>query len=222
MSSGSLPFQGLQRGVKICGLTEEAGFDACMEYGADWVGFVFFDRSPRNITPQQANRLSARHAGGAQRVGLFVHPEDDTLARVLDAVSLDVLQIYASDDRATSIRHRFGLPVWLSKPVASSDELPTACAVDRLLIEPKPPTTATRPGGNAQKLDWAVLHGWKPAFPWMLAGGLSPDNVEQAVKETGAPAVDVSSGVEIQPGIKSPDAIKRFIHNARTPLFHIN
>lgn len=206
-------------GVKICGLTEEAGFDACVEHGADWIGFVFFERSPRNVTPQQAAGLSRRHEGGPQRVGLFVHPDDDTLARVLDGVALNVLQLYASPERAQAISHRFGVPVWLSQPVSSRDELPALCPVERLLIEPKPPTQATRPGGNAQKLDWSLLHGWKPSFPWMLAGGLNPENVEKAVTLTGAPAVDVSSGVESAPGVKSPEAIKRFIHNARKPLF---
>lgn len=209
------------RGVKICGLTEEAGFDACVEHGADWIGFVFFERSPRNITPQQAERLSRRYAGGPKRVGLFVHPDDDTLARVLDGVKLDILQLYALPERALALSQRFGVPVWLSQPVSSRGELPTGCLVDRLLIEPKPPAQATRPGGNAQKLDWSMLHDWYPPFPWMLAGGLNPENVEEAVTLTGAPAVDVSSGVESAPGVKSPEAIKRFIQNARKPHFSV-
>ncbi len=209
------------RGVKICGLTEEAGFDACVEHGADWIGFVFFERSPRNITPQQADRLSRRHAGGPKRVGLFVHPDDDTLARVLDGVKLDILQLYASPERALALSQRLGVSVWLSQPVSSRGELPTGCLVDRLLIEPKPPAQATRPGGNAQKLDWSMLHDWHPPFPWMLAGGLNPENVEEAVTLTGAPAVDVSSGVESAPGVKSPEAIKRFIQNARKPHFSV-
>ncbi|WP_082782241.1 phosphoribosylanthranilate isomerase [Acetobacter senegalensis] len=209
------------RGVKICGLTEEAGFDACVEHGADWIGFVFFERSPRNITPQQADRLSRRHAGGPKRVGLFVHPDDDALARVLDGVKLDILQLYASPERALALSQRLGVPVWLSQPVSSRAELPTGCLVDRLLIEPKPPAQATRPGGNAQKLDWSMLHDWHPPFPWMLAGGLNPENVEEAVTLTGAPAVDVSSGVESAPGVKSPEAIKRFIQNARKPHFSV-
>lgn len=209
------------RGVKICGLTEEAGFDACITHGADWVGFVFFDRSPRCVTPAQAHALSARHAGGPARVGLFVHPDDETLARVLEGVSLDVLQIYASFERATEVRARFGLPVWLSQPVSARADLPAHCpaGVERLLIEPKPPASATRPGGNAHQLDWGLMKGWMPTFPWMLAGGLNPANVAQAVTITGAPAVDVSSGVESAPGIKSPDAIARFIQNARSVTF---
>lgn len=211
------------RGVKICGLTEEAGFDACVTHGADWVGFVFFDRSPRCVTPMQAQALSSRHVGGPARVGLFVHPDDEALARALDTISLDVLQIYASFERAAEVRARFGVPVWLSQPVSARADLPVACphGVERMLIEPKPPATATRPGGNAQQLDWSLMQGWTPSFPWMLAGGLNPDNVAQAVAMTDAPAVDVSSGVERAPGIKSPDAIARFIQNARSVIFSV-
>ncbi|PAL20931.1 phosphoribosylanthranilate isomerase [Acetobacter syzygii] len=202
-------------GVKICGLTEEAGFDACVEHGADWIGFVFFARSPRFVTPQRAASLAARGPGRAKTVGLFVHPQDEDIARVLEHAPLDILQIYASDARAQDVAHRFGLPVWLSIPVAGREELPTSCPVQRLLIEPRPPKDATRPGGNAQKLDWSLLAGWAPAFPWMLAGGLRPDNVAEAVGVTGVPAVDVSSGVESAPGIKDPALIASFVQNAR-------
>lgn len=208
-----------QCGVKICGLTENAGFDACVDYGADWVGFVFFERSPRFVTPQKAQQLSARHLGGPKRVGLFVHPDDALLEQTLHTVKLDILQLYATPERAQTIKARFGLPVWLSQPVSTHSELPAQCAVERILIEPKPPAQATRPGGNAQKLDWELLQGWRPVFPWMLAGGLNPENVAQAIKQTAAPAVDVSSGVESAPGIKNPSAIAAFIENARNATF---
>lgn len=203
-------------GVKICGLTEEVGFDACVEHGADWIGFVFFERSPRFVTPEQAACLARRERGRAKTVGLFVHPQDDDIAKVLDHAPLDVLQIYASDERALQISEVFGLPVWLSYPVAGRDELPPTCPVQRMLIEPRPPKDATRPGGNAQKLDWSLLAGWQPSFPWMLAGGLTVDNVAEAVRVTGAPAVDVSSGVESAPGIKDPSLIARFVRHARS------
>lgn len=203
------------RGVKICGLTEAAGFDACVEHGADWVGFVFFERSPRNVSPSQAYRLSARHKGGPKRVGLFVHPTDAELERVLESMPLDILQLYATPERVQAIKARFGLPLWLSHAVSSAVDLPSVCPVERMLIEPKPPAQATRPGGNAQQLDWSLLAGWHPAYVWMLAGGLNPTNVAQAIKQTGAPAVDVSSGVESAPGIKSPQAVADFIAKAR-------
>ena len=203
-------------GVKICGLTEEAGFDACVENGADWIGFVFFERSPRFVTPQNAARLAQRERGQARTVGLFVHPTDEYIARVLEHTPLDVMQIYASDERARQVADVFGLPVWLSFPVAEKEDLPQSCPVQRMLIEPRPPKNATRPGGNAQKLDWSMLEGWKSAFPWMLAGGLNVDNVAEAVRRTGVPAVDVSSGVESAPGIKDPALIASFVRNART------
>ncbi|MCP1243457.1 phosphoribosylanthranilate isomerase [Acetobacter lambici] len=202
-------------GVKICGLTEAVGFDACVEHGADWIGFVFFERSPRFVTPQQAAGLTTRGLGRASTVGLFVHPSDEDIARVLEHAALDVLQIYASEERAHQVAQVFGLPVWLSFPVAGPQDLPVSCPVQRVLIEPRPPKDATRPGGNAQKLDWSMLSGWKPVFPWMLAGGLKVDNVAEAVRITGAPAVDVSSGVESAPGVKDPALIASFVRNAR-------
>lgn len=203
-------------GVKICGLTEEAGFDACVENGADWIGFVFFEGSPRFVTPQHAARLAQRERGQARTVGLFVHPTDEDIARVLEHAPLDVMQIYASDERARQVADAFGLPVWLSFPVAGREDLPQSCSVQRMLIEPRPPKNATRPGGNAQKLDWSMLEGWKPSFPWMLAGGLNVGNVAEAIRRTGVPAVDVSSGVESAPGIKDPALIASFVRNART------
>lgn len=202
-------------GVKICGLTEPVGFDACVEHGADWIGFVFFERSPRCVTPQQAATLAGRGLGCARTVGLFVQPSDEDIARVLEHTPLDVLQIYASEERAQQVAQVFGLPVWLSFPVAGRDSLPKSCPVQQMLIEPCPPKEATRPGGNAQKLDWGMLAGWKPSFPWMLAGGLGVDNVAEAIRITGAPAVDVSSGVESAPGIKNPALIASFVRNAR-------
>ena len=205
----------IHRGVKICGLTEAAGFDACVEHGADWVGFVFFERSPRNVSPTQAYQLSARHKGGPKRVGLFVHPTDAELERVLEHVPLDCVQLYATPERVQAIKARFGVPLWLSHAVSCTADLPKTCAVERMLIEPKPPAQATRPGGNAQQLDWGLLAGWQPTFAWMLAGGLNPSNVAQAIAQTGAPAVDVSSGVESAPGIKSRQAVADFIAKAR-------
>ncbi|KDE19745.1 N-(5'-phosphoribosyl)anthranilate isomerase [Acetobacter aceti 1023] len=205
-------------GVKICGITEEAGLDACIEYGADWIGFVFFERSPRYVSASRAAVLGKRVTNNIKKVGLFVNPDDTTLKQVLDQVELDILQVYTTPDRALQIQNQFGRPVWVSIPVAVKGDLPSQCPVQRILIEPKPPVDALRPGGNAQQLNWNLLQGWKPTYPWMLAGGLNPENVGQAVAITGAPAVDVSSGVESAPGIKNPRAIARFIHNARAPV----
>jgi phosphoribosylanthranilate isomerase len=196
--------------VKICGINSAEAFDAAVDAGADWVGFVFFPRSPRFVTAQQAAALSARRTGGPPRVGLFVSASDNDIAAVLSAVKLDILQLYDTDDRVAEVAARFALPVWRSVPVTRA--LPeSAGAASALLVEPPPPEGATRPGGNAVALEWSLLRAWKPAFPWLLAGGLTPDNVARAVAESGAAAVDVSSGVEVTPGVKSAELIRRFV-----------
>jgi phosphoribosylanthranilate isomerase len=202
--------------LKICGVNDPVAFDTVVEEAADWLGFVFFPPSPRVLTPAQAAALSARHAGGPARVGLFVDATDDDIATVLAAVKLDVLQVYATPDRVAAIRARFGLPVWRAVGVATLDDLPRdAGAADALLIEAKPPKDATRPGGNATSFDWSLLVGWQAPCPWLLAGGLTPENVAQAIRVAGAQAVDVSSGVESARGIKDPARIRAFIRAAR-------
>jgi phosphoribosylanthranilate isomerase len=203
--------------VKICGVNSAEAFDAAADAGADWLGLVFFPRSPRFVTPAQAAVLSARRQGGPQRVGLFVEPADQEIADTLAVVSLDILQVYAAPARVAEISLHFGLPVWRSVHVGSADDLPgSAGAAAALLIEPRPPPGATRPGGNATALDWTLLGGWAPPFPWLLAGGLTPDNVARAIAESGATAVDVSSGVETTPGQKSPALIEQMITAVRS------
>ena len=200
--------------VKICGINDAAGFDTVIEAGADWVGFVFFPPSPRSITPEAAAALSARAPGGPPRVGLFVNPTADQIAATLDVIRLDVLQLYGADTGA--MRARFGLPIWRAVGVDTVSDLPSdSLGADRLLIEAKPPPDATRPGGNAVSFDWTLLRGWKAPVPWVLAGGLTPANVAAAIRETGARAVDVSSGVEKSKGVKDPALIRAFIANAR-------
>ncbi|MDI3309348.1 MAG: phosphoribosylanthranilate isomerase [Acetobacteraceae bacterium] len=202
--------------VKICGINSPAAFDAAITAGADWVGFVFFPPSPRHVTPEQAAALSTRHPGGPPRVGLFVAPTDEEIARTLATIRLDVLQLYVPAGRAAELRARFGLPVWRAVGIAASADLPrTADGADGLLIEPKAPPGASRPGGNALDLDWSLLEGWHAPAPWLLAGGLTPDNVAEAIRATGAPAVDVSSGVESGRGLKDPALIRAFIAAAR-------
>ena len=200
--------------VKICGINDAASFDTVIDAGADWVGFVFFPPSPRYITPEAAAALSARAPGGPPRVGLFVNPTADQIAATLDVIRLDVLQLYGADTGA--MRARFGLPIWRAVGVDTVSDLPSdSLGADRLLIEAKPPPDATRPGGNAVSFDWTLLRGWKSPVPWVLAGGLTPANVAAAIRETGAEAVDVSSGVEKATGVKDPALIRAFIANAR-------
>ena len=205
--------------VKICGVNSPAAFDAAAQAGADWVGFVFFDRSPRCVSAAQAAALSSRLAGGPLRVGLFVDPADDAIARVLDALALDALQLYAPAPRVDDVRERFGLPVWRSVGVAASADLPAGAGkASRLVIEAKPPAGAERPGGNAVAVDWGMLSGYAPDCSWMLAGGLTAANVRQAIALSGAAAVDVSSGVESAPGVKEPALIGAFVAAAKQCL----
>lgn len=202
--------------VKICGLNDAAGFDAAVAAGADWVGFVFFPASPRHVTPAQAAALSARHPGGPLRVGLFVEPDEAQVAEALAALPLDVLQIYAPPARAAGLRARFGVPAWRAVAVSDRSELPgVADGVDGFIVEAKPPPGATRPGGNAVALDWSLLAGWAAPTPWLLAGGLTPGNVAEAIRASGAQAVDVSSGVERARGMKDPALIHAFVAAAR-------
>ncbi len=202
--------------VKICGINDPVAFDAAAGARADWIGFVFFPPSPRCVTPAQAAALSACGIGGPGRVGLFVEPSDADIAAVLAALSLDALQIYAGPARAAEIRARVGLPVWRAVGIGAAAELPAEMeGADRLVIEAKPPAGASRPGGNAARLDWPLLTGWRAPGPWMLGGGMTPDTVADAVAASGATAVDVSSGVERSPGVKDPALIRAFIARAR-------
>ena len=201
--------------VKICGITTEAGMDAAVVAGADWVGLNFFPASPRYVTPQRAAELVAR-PGAPRLVGLFVKPEDAEIAAVLAAVKLDVLQVYVDAPRAAAIRARFGLPVWRAVGVSAATDLPRdPGGVDGFVIEAKAPPGATRPGGNAVTFDWSILAVWHAPAPWLLAGGLGPDNVAEAICATGATAVDVASGVEREKGIKDPALVAAFARAAR-------
>lgn len=202
--------------VKVCGINDEAAFDAAIAAGADWVGFVFFPPSPRFVTPERAAALSARFKGGPPRVGLFVDPDDATVQAAIAALPLDILQLYTAPDRAAALSRRFGRPVWRAVGVSGGADLPRrAEGADALLIEAKAPEGANRPGGNAARFDWSIVAGWRAPAQWLLAGGLDPGNVARAIAESGASAVDVSSGVERAPGVKDPDLIRAFIAAAR-------
>ncbi len=201
--------------VKICGLTTEAAVEAAVDAGADWVGFVFFPASPRFVTPARAAALSATLPAAVPRVGLFVAPDEAAIAEVLAGVRLDVLQIYGAADPA-ALRARFGVQVWRAIGVSTTADRPTAMdEADALLLDAKPPKDATRPGGNATPFDWTILRDWPAPGPWLLAGGLTVQNVAEALRVTGAPAVDVSSGVESAPGLKDPALIRAFVAQVR-------
>ncbi|HYZ61733.1 MAG TPA: phosphoribosylanthranilate isomerase [Acetobacteraceae bacterium] len=202
--------------VKICGVNAADALEAATEAGADWVGLVFYPPSPRALTPAQAASLHAAHPAGPPRVGLFVRPLDDEVEAALEAVPLAALQVYAEPERVAALRKRFGLPVWHPIGIRSQVDLPRSLGgIDALLLEAQPPKGAALPGGNALRFEWSLLRGWAAPGPWLLAGGLTPENVAEAIRTSGAPAVDVSSGVERARGVKDPALIRAFVHEAR-------
>lgn len=202
--------------VKICGVNSEAAFDAAAEAAADWIGFVFHPASPRYVTPARAALLSGRLRGGPMRVGLFVDPSDDDLSAALDAVRLHALQLYAPPERISAVRAKFAVPVWKSIGVDSVADLPEDGGIAAaLVVEPRAPAGVPRPGGLGVQLNWQLLSGWQPATFWLLAGGLTPANVAAAILASGAPGVDVSSGVETAQGVKDPELIGAFVAAAR-------
>lgn len=207
--------------VKICGINDAAGFEAAAAAGADMVGFVFFPPSPRAVTPDQAAALSARRAGGPLRVGLFVDADDALVGAVLAALPLDILQLHGAETpaRCADLRARFGRPVMKAHGVATAADLEVledyAPVVDRFLLDARPPPGAALPGGNAAAFDWALTAGRAIPRPWLLAGGLTPANVAEALRVSGAPGVDVSSGVERARGVKDPTLVGAFVRAAR-------
>jgi phosphoribosylanthranilate isomerase len=203
--------------VKICGINSADSFDAVVEARADFVGFVFYPPSPRYVTPVEAATLSARSREKFPlRVGLFVNPGFDEIDAILQEISLDVLQVHGNPALVAALRDRFGRAVWRQLGVESVADFPGAQeAADGFIVEAKPPPGATRPGGNGVQADWELLSHFHPPKPWLLAGGLRPDNVAEALRVTGAPGADVSSGVEIAPGRKSPALIREFVAAAR-------
>lgn len=210
--------------VKICGLTEPAGVAAAVEAGARYVGFVFFPKSPRHVTADQAAALAATVPLGVAKVGLFVNPDDALLQEVLARVPLDIIQLHGQETpaRVAQIRQLAGLPVMKAVGVAEPRDLDAlwdyGLVADMLLIDAKPPKNAALPGGNGLAFDWRLLAGRQILKPWLLAGGLTPDNVSQALRLTRAQGVDVSSGVESAPGVKDPELIRRFIARATAPI----
>lgn len=203
--------------VKICGLSRPQDVAAVVAAGAAYVGLVFFARSPRAVTIPQARALALEFPAGLARVGLLVDPSDEFLDAVLAEVPLDILQLHGTESpaRVAELRARHGLPVMKAVGVASAEDLPALAmygrVADMLLVDAKPPRDAVLPGGNGLAFDWRLIAGRRWPVPWMLAGGLTPETVADAVALTGARQVDVSSGVESAPGVKDPEAIARFV-----------
>jgi phosphoribosylanthranilate isomerase len=206
--------------VKICGLRSPADVAAVAAAGAAYAGFVFFPKSPRHLTLPQAHEAALAAPPGLAKVALTVDADDATLDAIVDGVPLDMLQLHGheSPDRVAQVRARYGLPVMKAMGVADEGDLAAltdmALAADQILIDAKPPKDAAVPGGNGLAFDWRLLVGRKWLCPWMLAGGLTAQNVAQAVRLTGARQVDVSSGVESAPGVKDAALIAAFVQAA--------
>lgn len=207
--------------IKICGLTAASDVAVAVAAGAAYVGFVFFDRSPRHVTPDQARGLALGVPPGIAKVALTVDADDTALDALTATVPLDMLQLHGHESpaRVAEVKARYGLPVMKAIGIAGAGDLAQidlyADVADQLLIDAKPPKGASRPGGNAQPFDWTLIAGRDWPLPWLLAGGLTPDNVAEAVARTGARQLDVSSGVESAPGVKDAGLIRAFIANAR-------
>ncbi|WP_157219793.1 phosphoribosylanthranilate isomerase [Flavisphingomonas formosensis] len=203
--------------AKICGLSTLDTLDAAIGGGASHVGFVFFPKSPRNVTPEQAGGLAARVPAHVARVGLFVDPDPGFVAHVLAVAKLDVIQLHGAEppELLHRVRAHPGIELWKAIPVRTRADLDAGRlyrgTADRLLYDAKPPKGADLPGGNGLRFDWKLLNGHSHALPWALSGGLDTDNIAEAVGITGARLVDISSGVESAPGVKDVDKIAGFL-----------
>jgi phosphoribosylanthranilate isomerase len=207
--------------IKICGLMTPEVLDVALDAGADFVGFVFFPPSPRHIGFEAARALGERVRGRARKVALSVDADNDFIAASIDALRPDMLQLHGREtpERVAMVRSRFRLPVMKALPIEERADLSPirlyAGAADRLIFDARPPRNATRPGGLGKSFDWTLLSGINPGVPYMLSGGLDEANVLEALRITGAHAVDVSSGVESAPGTKDPDKIRGFVRTVR-------
>lgn len=211
--------------VKICGLKTDEAVAAALAAGADLVGFVFFAKSPRNVSIDEAVRLAAPVRGRAQIVALAVDPDDALVEAIATRLAPDLLQLHGRETpaRVAEIAARSGLALMKAIPVAEKADLEPVAAyvphVARILFDAKPPKTPEAlPGGNGLAFDWRLVRDLDPGRPVMLSGGLDPSNVAEAIAVTGVGAVDVSSGVESAPGVKDPERIAAFIRNARAAV----
>jgi phosphoribosylanthranilate isomerase len=207
--------------IKICGLSTAPTLRAALAAGADMIGFVFFERSPRFVAFDRARELAAEARGRAKVVALSVDAPDKALAAIVAATAPDLLQLHGKESpaRVAGIKRAFAVPVMKALGVETAEDLERADdyaeAADWLLIDAKPPRDATRPGGNGVPFDWRLAQDFAPKKPWLLSGGLDPANVGEAIALSGARGVDVSSGVESAPGVKDVGKIEAFVAAAR-------
>lgn len=206
--------------IKICGVHTAQALDAVLSAGADFAGFNFYPPSPRFLALASAPPLAQQADGRLRKVGVFVDATDAAIAEAIAAARLDAIQLHGSEtpERAAQLGAQFGLPVWKVVSVTSQADLTRAegyrGAAAFILLDAKTPK-GTLPGGMGLTFDWALLEGWRAPLPWGLAGGLTPANVGEAVRRTGAPLVDAASGIESTPGVKDPALIAAFCTAAR-------
>lgn len=207
--------------VKICGLSTHEDVETAITHGADYLGFVFFERSPRHVTLDQARDLLVKVEGRARSVAVTVNADDDLLDGI-KAAGFDMIQLHGSEspERMAEIKARLGLPLIKALAISSKDEVSAQKDAfphaDMLLFDAKPPKSGTAlPGGNGLSFDWRILDGVHFSTPWALSGGLTIENIEAAIHLTKAPLVDVSSGVESAPGVKDKTKIAAFLKAAQ-------
>lgn len=207
--------------IKICGLKSEEAIAAALDGGANHVGFIFFARSPRNVTPHEAGRLREAARGRAKAVAVTVDADDADLEAIVAAMRPDMLQLHGREtpQRVAEVKARFGLPVMKALPIRSADDLGQAAAyagvADRLLLDAKAPAGAELPGGNGVAFDWSLLSDFAGARDIMLSGGVNAGNVADAMRIARPGGLDVSSGVESAPGVKATTLIAAFLRAVR-------
>jgi phosphoribosylanthranilate isomerase len=207
--------------VKICGISTVDDVRACAGAGANYMGLVFFEKSPRNITIPAARDLALAAPVGLAKVALVVNPSDAELDAIAGTVPLDMIQLHGREtpERVAEVKARYGLPLMKAVGIADANDLPKLESyfgvADQILVDAKPPKGGELPGGNGLSFDWRLIAGRRWPCPWMLAGGLTPENVAEAVKMTGTKQVDVSSGVEDAPGQKNAELIQKFVQSSR-------
>jgi phosphoribosylanthranilate isomerase len=211
--------------VKICGINSVESADAALRAGADFAGLVFFAASPRALRADQAASLATRLRGRARIAALLVDANDEAIAAAIAAAQPDFLQLHGRETpaRVAEIRGTFGKPVIKALSIADASDFSDLSAYERvtdmMLFDAKAPANAAHPGGHGAAFDWQLLRGRSFLRPWLLGGGLHAENVARAIESSGAQAVDVSSGVETSPGVKSAEKIAAFVAAAKAAQF---
>ena len=208
--------------AKICGIKTHEALTTALDGGADYVGLVFFEPSPRHLDISAARDLANAARGKAKIVALTVNAEESALTAIVKEIAPDFLQLHGSEtpERVADIKVKFGRKIIKAIPVRTADDAALARTytkvADLILFDAKAPSGATRPGGHGQVFDWTLLDAVSRDMPFMLSGGLTADNVQDAMRATNPQSVDVSSGVETVPGVKDVDLIRRFLHAVKT------